>query len=693
MKILIIGGGAIGDCTHIPQAIRFAGVENVILAEPNQQQAAKLQKKHGLKHIAPDYHEALDEADVCIICTPPHVRNAILKDCIAAHKHIFAEKPLTPSTVETKEILKAVTDEQVIGMCHTYRFFNNRKLVRQMLKDGFFGATPSISVYEGSPSGWPTVSGYCFRKEMVPGGVLYDNGIHSLDFVYWCLGKPSSVKYDDDAMGGLESNCEMTFSYDNGAQAYLRFSRTMQLSDTITVEGNGHKLVMGVFEHNDYLLDGKKCVAPGVPVTWDNIATIQMQNFMDAVGGKKKISCPVEDGLAVIEMLEMCYAQKKVKAVEKHPIGGLKDKRVFITGGTGFIGSHIVEQLVLHEEAKVRILVHTWPKAAYTSRFDVEFVQADILDKNQMIEVTKGCDYIIHAAINSGNGHDDFVRNNVLATENIMYAAKANNIKNIVQFSSVVVHGENVPENLTAESPLIPYGDPYSDAKLEAEKRFWQLLKAYNLHGSIIRPTYVWGPYSMWYTIYPMEQMRKGEFAWVDKGQGVCNAVYVGNVVDLCLTCLVNEKSDGQAFIATDDEDYNWYDLYSPLAKMMGISPYSLPSIPLHDGFWREFRLAWKKHLLSINGHLCTKIEAVEKVNPKKAKLLYRMPRRIFRQVRKVVCLNLPVMDSTSFAIYSQHKRINVDKNREVLGFTPRYSVKDGVGITLKWLKFSDLYS
>lgn len=693
MKILVIGGGAISGGTHIPQAINFVGVDNVILADPSPAQRELQTKKHGLKRTVVDYHEVLDEVDICIIATPPHIRNLILKDCIAAGKHIFAEKPLTPNTKLTKEILKTAKKDQVIGMCHTYRFFNNRRYVRQLLREGFFGATPKISVYEGSPSDWPTISGYCFRKEMVPGGVLYDNGIHSLDFVYWCLGMPTSVKYEDDAVGGLESNCEMTFAYDNGAIAYLKFSRTMKLSDTIVVEGGGHKFEMEVFEHNDYILDGKPAVAPGERVSWGNIGTIQMQNFMDAVAGNSQISCPVEDGLAVIEMLEMCYAQKKIKPIEKHPLGGFAGKRVFITGGTGFIGSQMVEQLVLHEDAKVRVLVHTWAKAAYVSRFDVEFVQADLLNESQMIEATKDCDYIIHVAIPGGKNHDEFVANNILATENVMAAAKANNIASVVQLSSVVVHGETVPVDLTADSPLVSYGETYADGKLASEKRFWELLKELRLHGSIVRPTYVWGPYSMWYTLYPMEQMRKGEFAWVDKGQGICNAVYVGNVVDLCLTCLTNPKADGEAFIAADAAVGNWYEFYSPLMEMMGMKPNSFPSIPLKEGAWRKFRLAWKKHLWSVNAKLVKKIDAEEKSgNMQKAKWLYRLPRKLFRQVRNVVTYRLPVMASDQMAIYNQQKAIDVRKNREVLGFEPRYTVRQGQEITKQWLSWSDLY-
>lgn len=110
IRILIIGGGAIADSTHIPAAKALAGADHVFLAELNPAQREKLAEKHGLVHTVSDYHEALPECDVCIICTPPHVRNAILKDCIAAGKHVLCEKPLSPSSSETKAILAAASE-------------------------------------------------------------------------------------------------------------------------------------------------------------------------------------------------------------------------------------------------------------------------------------------------------------------------------------------------------------------------------------------------------------------------------------------------------------------------------------------------------------------------------------------------------------------------------------------------------
>ncbi len=681
MTILIIGGGAIADSTHIPAAKSLVGADQIILAELNPAQREKLAEKHGLVHTVSDYHEALPQCDVCIICTPPHVRNAILKDCIAAGKHVLCEKPLSPSSAETKAILEGAPDNLTIGMCHTYRFYPSRKEARELVQSGFFGDRPVVTINEGLPSNWPTVSGYCFRKELVPGGALYDNGIHSLDFLLWCFGEPKEIVYEDDAMGGLESNLTIDFQFDK-AKAFYKLSRTRELSNTIVIEGNGHRVELGIFEMRKMKIDGVEKICKE---RMRNLGKAQLKNFLDAIEGNVALICPVSDGLSVIEILERCYAQKKVKPVEKHPLGGFEGKTVFVTGGTGFIGSHLVEQLVLHEGAHVRALVHNWGKAAYISRFDVEFVQEDILDEAAMEKAMSGCDYVFHLAIVGG------VETSVKATESILGAAKKCGVKHVVQTSSVVVHGPTVPEDLNADSPLINYDEPYALSKYESEKRFWELLDEYGLHGSIVRPTYVWGPYSMWYTIYQAELMRKGDFVWADHGNGICNAVYVGNVVDLCLLCCTNPKADHQAFIATDDEKLTWKEFYGHYMDVLGMTPEQFPSVPLKDGIGRKLKLATKATLTKQMKYLMDKYESLKKTSPKKAKWVYKAPRKVLRLARKQITKHLPEMDPVNMAIYSQQTVMDVRKSRELLGFKPRYSVEEGMKITCDWLRWSDL--
>lgn len=683
MKLLIIGGGAIADSTHIPAAKKILGVNNIALAEPNLAQAEKLKAKHGLHSIVADYHSVLNMVDACIICTPPHVRNTILKECVSAGKHVLCEKPLSPSSKETEAIIKLAPEDLKIGVCHTYRFYPSRRKIREMILEGFFGQSPLITINEGAPSNWPTVSGYCFKKELVPGGALYDNGVHSLDFLLWCFGKPETIEYDDDAMGGLESNLTINMRFKH-AKAFYKLSRTRELSNTIVVEGNGHKAELGIFVTRKFKLDGVDNECSEIIA---DLGSAQLSNFLNAIEGKEELVCPVEDGLNAIDTIERCYAQKSKKSIEKRPVGGFEGKTVFVTGGTGFIGSHLVEQLVLHEDARVRVLVHNWGKTAYVSRFDVDFVQADILDEEALEKAMEGCDYVFHLAIVGG------AATNVKATETVLAAAKKCGVKHIVQMSSVVVHGQTVPENLNADSPLFCYDDAYAKSKYESELRFWELLDLYSLHGCIVRPTYVWGPYSMWYTLYPIEQMQKGEFAWVDNGNGICNASYVGNVVDLCLICCVKPEADHQAFITTDGENLTWRDFYGYYMDALGLKPERFPSIPLRDGFDRKWRKRAKSILTKQMKYLMDKYEALVHTSPRLALWMYKAPRKVLRLTLRQIIKHLPEMSDSSMAIYSQHSQIDTQKNGGLLGFVPRYSVKKGMEITCNWLKWSDKYA
>lgn len=692
MKLLIIGGGAISDSTHIPAAKALLPNEDIFIAEPNAAQADHIRHKYNLNNVVSNYADVISMVDSCIIATPPHVHNTILADCVSANVNVLCEKPLSPSSSETQKILAEAKSGMVMGMCHTYRLFNNRKKCRELIQSGYFGKNVEIVINEGAPSGWPTVSGYCFNKRLVPGGVLYDNGIHSLDFIYWCLGMPNEIEYEDDAEGGLESNAVMKFHYPN-SEVFIKFSRTTELSNTIRVKGNGHVAVLEIFEMNEWVLDGNRLIAEGEKMDWENIGVIQLQNFISAVEGKSLISCPIEDGLKVVRILEQCYSQKKEKPYEKHPIGGLKGKTVLVTGGTGFIGRHLVEQLVLHENAKVRVPVHKWSSAAYISRFDVELVQGDLNNENFVDSVVEGCDYIVHCALSTGTGKEEFIQNNVMATKNVLVAAQKHGVKYVVQLSSVVVHGETIPDYLTADFPLVSYGDEYADAKLQSEQTFWSLLKQYGLHGSIIRPTYVWGPYSTWYTFEICKQIKSKKFAWVNHGKGVCNAVYVGNVVDMCIECCVNSKSDGQAFIATDGENMTWRTFYGYYFDMLGMNPPRYPSFPLKENIARTIR---KKYIIPFLKHrmdrMWEKVVKTKERAPFISKWLYRAPRKIVKSMWRFCSRYTPEKEAAEVAIYSQKKMIDVKKNVELLGFKPRYSVEKGMKVTGDWLLWSDLF-
>jgi nucleoside-diphosphate-sugar epimerase len=121
------------------------------------------------------------------------------------------------------------------------------------------------------------------------------------------------------------------------------------------------------------------------------------------------------------------------------------------------------------------------------------------------------------------------------------------------------------------------------------------------------------------------------------------------------------------------------------------MTPEQFQAIPLKDGMGRKMGLDIKDRLQDGIDDLWKKVKATEPSDPKKAKILYRMPRKMLRTLHKQLAKRLPVMLPSQMAIYNQFFVIDTKKNKELLGFEPRFSVKQGMEKTCEWLRWSDL--
>jgi nucleoside-diphosphate-sugar epimerase len=186
--------------------------------------------------------------------------------------------------------------------------------------------------------------------------------------------------------------------------------------------------------------------------------------------------------------------------------------------------------------------------------------------------------------------------------------------------------------------------------------------------------------------------MKKGDFAWVENGNGMCNAVYVGNVVDMCIKCCSEPAADHQAFIATDGEQLTWREFYGQYMQMIGKRPEDYLSVPLQPSAMRRMRLALRDMLEKNMKKLMDKYEALKPTSPRMALWVYKAPRKVLRHLRNMVMWHIAEKGAVEMAIYSQKTPVNVDKNKELLNFVPRYSVAKGMELTKEWLKQTDLY-
>lgn len=172
--------------------------------------------------------------------------------------------------------------------------------------------------------------------------------------------------------------------------------------------------------------------------------------------------------------------------------------RILVTGGSGFIGSHIVDKL-LERNFTVRIYDMIYP----TTTKDVEFYKGSLLDMDSLRMACSGVDYIIHLAavadVNEVYAEPLYAVNlNSTGTANVLDAARKNgNIKRVIYASTVWVYSDTRPANghiLTEDDPITFPAHLYTATKLAGEYYCKAFHKLYNLPYTIVRFGVPYGP-------------------------------------------------------------------------------------------------------------------------------------------------------------------------------------------------------
>jgi farnesol dehydrogenase len=171
--------------------------------------------------------------------------------------------------------------------------------------------------------------------------------------------------------------------------------------------------------------------------------------------------------------------------------------KIFITGGTGFIGRRLTERLVA-ENHQVILLLRDPAKAEGLKSTQIFFMQGDVFDNDALRKGMKGCDWVFHmAAFTKPWAKDKSLpfKTNVTGTINVIEAAIENNIKKVIITSTGGTIGYSKDGKAVDEStnPDPEYSTAYDKTKAEAEKIAINYSRK-NIHIIIVNPTRVYGP-------------------------------------------------------------------------------------------------------------------------------------------------------------------------------------------------------
>ncbi|MCD6342022.1 MAG: SDR family NAD(P)-dependent oxidoreductase [Thaumarchaeota archaeon] len=229
-------------------------------------------------------------------------------------------------------------------------------------------------------------------------------------------------------------------------------------------------------------------------------------------------------------------------------------RKVLVTGGAGFIGSHLVDAL-MKLGYKVRVIDDlSQGKLENVSRWEgspgFEFVKGDVTEEEVVLDAVKGCDAVFHLAANPevriGDPRVHF-KQNVYATYVVLEAMRANSVKKIVFTSSSTVYGDAsvlpTPEDY---SPLIPIS-MYGACKLASESLITGYSKTFDISAVILRLANIVGSRSRHGVIVDfIKKLRKNPNRLEVLGDGEQTKSYL--LVDECVEAIL------RAFEAMDSE-------------------------------------------------------------------------------------------------------------------------------------------
>jgi nucleoside-diphosphate-sugar epimerase len=246
--------------------------------------------------------------------------------------------------------------------------------------------------------------------------------------------------------------------------------------------------------------------------------------------------------------------------------------KVAVLGAGGFIGSRAVELFHLTRAFDVRPVVRRPGAMARAARFRLDCRLADVLNRDQLEAAFSGCDAVLHLA----TGDPRVI---VGGVRPVHEAASRAGIRRIVYMSSASVHGQAPDAGTDEEAPLHRHHAlAYNNAKVEAEREWKRLRHRAGPEVVVLRPAIVFGPRSRWVASCA-EELLGGRAYLVDGGRGICNTVYVDNLLHAVRLALTVPEADGETFLVGDRERVTWREFYEPIARALGIDPATIPTL------------------------------------------------------------------------------------------------------------------
>lgn len=320
-----------------------------------------------------------------------------------------------------------------------------------------------------------------------------------------------------------------------------------------------------------------------------------------------------------------------------------------VTGATGFIGSHIAEELVKKGET-VRAFVRKTSKTGFLRELGVELFYGDLKNPSSVAEAVKGVDRVYHSAALVGDWISPELAHkvNVEGTHRLMEASYRQGIKRFIYVSSLAVLGMRDHHKTPSLPPSDKTGDIYADTKIEAETFVTDFGKKHNFPFTVIRPGFVFGPRDDKVVPRMVEYLSKDKYIFIGSGLNKINMIYIENLAKAIVDAGFSDKTVGEVYNITNDSGMTMMDVVYMVSDLWG---YKKPT----------------KHL------------------PKK--LAYGLCSVMEFCARATKAKEPPLLNKTRLKFLSLNLDFDISKIKRDLGYSPKIEMLEGLKRTKRWME------
>jgi nucleoside-diphosphate-sugar epimerase/predicted dehydrogenase len=584
--VLILGGGSVVSEYHVPSLCALGLAEKALVVDLAENNLDSIQRRFPRIAVRrADYRDVLDDPATAarfgsaIVALPNWLHEDACRRALHRGLHVLCEKPLALQP-EACARLAEESDRagRMLSVGMVRRWLPSVSALREALGRGLIGSLTSVTFDDGAPYAWLSDSGSFFRPES--GGVLADMGVHYLDLLQWLLGPLSPVSYTDDCRGGVEANAVYELKTASGIPVRLALSRTHTLPNRAVFRGARGELILEKarvdrcrWVSHDGVLQGDLTPAKPFPDgawehTFESCFHQQLAAFLAGAIVKGAAEVNAREAGSVVSLIDWAYRARQrartegLRAESSRP--KLAPAPVIVTGGTGFIGTRLVERLNDLGFDSITVPVRSYRNCPGVACFPVNLPRVDLLDPAAVRTCVTGAKYVFHLAY--GRDGTNCARVTIEGTRNVVEAAIEAGADCVVVLSTMYVFGGKQQRNPADESaPYAPRGGDYGKTKAAMER--WCLRRAVTAGKTrivVLNPSCVYGPGGRTYTLLPGELAKANGFCWVEGGSGAANYVFVDNLVDAIVLAAGCEAARGQRFIINDGAT-TWREFLEPI--------------------------------------------------------------------------------------------------------------------------------